>query len=584
MIDRRRFLRSTSLGIAAATVGITAPVSGSATDMRTFTRGRFDLPQPGFASPSTVLSPGSPDSAGLAEQPLRALETQLEAWTRPLPSTGHPMYPGAVLLLVSDGTVVAKTAIGMALKYADPMGTELPVEQQIPMRVDTIFDLASLSKLFTTLVALQLIERGTVDLYSPVAHYLPGFTGTGKSQVNIEQLLTHTSGLDADPAPPLWKHPDIPARIKAVLEAPLVNPPGTVYLYSDLNMLNLQQVVQAVTGKPLDELVRERITGPLGMHDTGYNPPARLRYRIAPEEFELVPDRGLVWGQVHDENAWALGGVAGHAGIFSTAGDIALLGQTLLNGGSYRGTRILRERTVNQIFTNYNQRFPDDAHGLGFELNQIWYMGGLSSPRTAGHTGFTGTSVVVDAQSRSIAVLFTNRVHPTRSWGSNTLARETTGTALARAQPVRAPHGGRFWYAPLGNDATAVLSTPVPAGAPMDIAFDTFVDTESADALTVEATEDDVRWTPLACVVTGREAPSGPVTALSGHGHRAWWHVTARAPAGTTRLRWRYTTNSSYTGRGVNLAGILVCAVNGWALDSEAHQETLDSAGWQWCG
>lgn len=130
----------------------------------------------------------------------------------------------------------------------------------------------------------------------------------------------------------------------------------------------------------------------------------------------------------------------------------------------------------------------------------------------------------------------------------------------------------------------SALSGPVPASAPVDITFDAFVDTESADALTVEATGDGIRWAPLACAVTGREAPSGLVTALSGHGHRAWWHVTARASTGTTRLRWRYATNSAYTGRGVNLAGILVCGVNGTVLDSDAHPESFDAAGWQRCG
>ncbi len=426
-------------------------------------RARFDIPQQGYGSIHTRLRPGSPSSVGLDPAPLRELLKQLAAWTKPLPSTGYPMYPGAVLLLANNGTVVERTAIGTALKYADVNGTELPAGQQIPMRTDTIFDLASLSKLFTTLIALQLMERGKLDLYAPVAKYVPDFASNGKSKVTIEQLLTHTSGFPPDPTPSLWHgYSTIPARIKSVIESPLVNPPGNTYLYSDLNMLNLQQVVERVTGKALDRLVHDGITRPLGMRDTMYNPPAHLKPRVAPTEFEVgegSAQRRLVWGQVHDENAWSLGGVAGHAGVFSTADDLSRMGQALLNGGSYGGARVLREQSVNAIFTDYNQRLPGDAHGLGFELDQMWYMGCLASMRTAGHTGFTGTSVVFDAKSRSIAVLLTNRVHPSRTWSSNNLSREACGTALARAQSVHAPTEVPSWYAPLPNKVAAVLTT-----------------------------------------------------------------------------------------------------------------------------
>ncbi len=129
-------------------------------------------------------------------------------------------------------------------------------------------------------------------------------------------------------------------------------------------------------------MVRERITEPLGMHDTGYNP--RDRERTAATEYQSTPTPRMVWGEVHDENAWSLGGVAGHAGVFSTAADLSVLAQALLNGGVYRGQRVLSRKSVADLITNYNQDFPGDAHGLGFELDQRWYMDALSGPRTAG--------------------------------------------------------------------------------------------------------------------------------------------------------------------------------------------------------
>ena len=186
-----------------------------------------------------------------------------------------------------------------------------------------------------------------------------------------------------------------------MLDVAPTSTPGTTYVYSDLNLITLGVLLERQTGSSLDRLVAQRITGPLGMKDTGYNPDPSLKPRIAATEFQSAPARGMVWGEVHDENAWSLGGVAGHAGVFSTAQDMAVLSQAMLNGGTYGGDRILSPSSVEAMTTNYNVAFPDDAHGLGFELDQRWYMSGLSGPRTAGHTGYTGTSVVIDFASRS---------------------------------------------------------------------------------------------------------------------------------------------------------------------------------------
>ncbi|MDQ0378709.1 CubicO group peptidase (beta-lactamase class C family) [Amycolatopsis thermophila] len=409
-------------------------VPGASATTTSQTSGRFDRPQYEFAPADTVLRPGTPADVGLDPAPLRAADQFLTDWAKPDPATGHPHFSGAVGVLAHDGVLVDELATGGALRYADAAGTELPPGQQVPMRADTLFDMASITKLFTSLAVMQLVEEGRIGLDRPVAAYLPEFAANGKQAVTVQQLLTHTSGLDADPSPSLWQgYPDIPSRRKAVLDSPLKNPPGSAYLYSDINLMTLGFLVEEITGDPLDVVVRDRITQPLGMADTGFNPSADKIARVAATEYEADPPRGMVRGQVHDENAWSLGGVSGHAGIFSTAPDMAVLAQALLNGGTYRGARILRPETVRTMLTDYNRAFPGHAHGLGFELDQRFYMGGLSAPTTAGHTGFTGTSLVIDPVSRSFAILLTNRVHPTRDWGSINPAREKWASALADA-------------------------------------------------------------------------------------------------------------------------------------------------------
>jgi CubicO group peptidase (beta-lactamase class C family) len=545
--------------------------------------GRFDQPKQGFASERTVLRNGTPASAGLDPAPITAAEQFVDSWTKP-DSTGHPHFSGAVGLLAHDGVIVDKYAVGGAVRYADGAGTELPADQQVPMRTDTIFDLASISKLFTSITVMQLVEQGKVDIDAPVVDYLPEFGVNGKESVTVKQLLTHTSGFDADPVPSLWQgYPDIPSRRKAVLDSKLINPPGTKYLYSDINLMTLGFLVEKVTGSTLDTVVHDRITAPLGLTDTGYNPPASKLGRIAATEFEANPPRGMVRGQVHDENAWSLGGVSGHAGVFSTVGDMAVLAQTVLNGGSYRGHRILRAETVRSMLTNYNQAFPGNDHGLGFELNQMFYMGALSSPVTAGHTGYTGTTFVVDLESRSFAIFFSNRVHPSRNWGSINLARETWATSLAKAMAVRPAVGRDAWYSGIGDLGTATLtSRPLTArDGTLDVSFDAFVDTEVSDPLTLESSTDGVTWSPAALRATGPGAPDGDVNSLSGNGHRAWWKVTAKVvTTSPVTLRWRYSTDTRYTGRGVFVDGLRVTERGRTILDGERQASTFTLSGW----
>ena len=578
------FIRSVAVisALLVTAVSVTSGAAGAAQDGRF--AGRFDQPQQDFAPVWTVLRDGPPQAAGLDPGPINAALAKVDGWTRNDPTTGHPMYSGQVTLLAHDGIIVAKDASGYALRYADQQGDPLPVAQQIPMRTNTIFDLASLSKLFTCIVAMQQVQAGKLDVNATVASYLPEFATSGKGSITIAQLMTHTSGLPADPSPALWQYPDMPSRVHAILDVTPRYPAGSTYLYSDMNMMTLQLVVQQITGQTLDVLVRNGITDPLHMRDTMYNPPASLRPRIAAEEYEQVPARGLVWGQAHDENAWAMGGVAGHAGVFSTVDDMAIIAQAILNGGSYAGHRILSERSVTRMLTNYNQAFPGDSHGLGFELDQRWYMGRLDSTRTAGHTGFTGTTIVIDPVSRSFALQFSNRVHPTRNWGSTNPARRAVADGLANAMAVRAPSGRLSWYSGIGDATAATLTTPAitARGLPVTVAYDTFVDTEPGfDLVTLQASPDGVAWTDVPVRATGTGAPQGAVHALSG-GSRAWWRVSAALPAnsGPVYLRWRYVTDPAYTGRGVNVADVRVSDQRGTLFDGDRNQQTFTGVNW----
>jgi serine-type D-Ala-D-Ala carboxypeptidase len=423
--------------LAVVLIAVTSVVSACATpggpSLASAPLGRQQPPSapvPGSGAFPAALPDGSPESVGLNPAPIAAAQRKIAAWTERTPGMAHPMYAGAVSLLAHDGVVVSRRAAGYELRYVDNRGTELPPQQREKADVHTIFDIASLTKLFTSIAVLQLAEDGHIRLTDPVAKYVPEFASGGKETITVEQLLTHTSGLQAKIE--LWKLPP-QQRIPAVVQAIPEHPPGTAYTYSDLNMITLGVLVERVSGEPLDQVVQDRITGPLGMTDTGFRPPQEKRDRIAATEFETDPPRGMVRGEVHDENAWSLGGVAGQAGMFSTADDLAVLGQALLDGGAYRGARILRPETVHEMLTNHTTAFPGNAHGWGFELDRPKYMAGLSGPHTAGHTGFTGTSLVIDPVSHSIVVLLTNTVHPTRAWGTNAPARQELAQAMAEA-------------------------------------------------------------------------------------------------------------------------------------------------------
>ena len=532
----------------------------------------------GYAAPNTVLTTATPQQKGLNADPIGAARAALEGYTRPQPN-GYPLYPGYAAVMGHDGAIVAQAKGGHALLYADAT-TTLPESQRIKVADDTIFDLASVSKLFTSLVAVQLVEERTLGLEQPVATYLPEFAVNGKQDITVRHLLTHTSGLVA--WLPLWSAPDYDSRIRAVMNATPTNPPGEVYRYSDLNLITLGLIVEKLRGKSLDAVVHERVTGPLGMVDTGYNPSDKLR--TAATEYQATPNRGIVWGEVHDENAWSLNGVAGHAGVFSTTKDLSILSQALLNGGTYQGRRILKESSVDLLITDFNEKFPDDSHGLGFELDQRWYMAGLSGPTTAGHTGYTGTSLVIDFSSRSFAILLTNRVHPSRNSGSVNPPRRDWAQALALAMPVRPTTGGTAWMTGITNATTATLDLPVQRlGRDAKLSFDLFIDMEDQwDPFSLELSADGgTTWAPLPYRLKDRDFRTQTIDGqLAVSGLRRWMKAEAQVPAGERLvIRWKHTTDNLYLGRGVYVDNITLRG-GGVHLSPEKNPSLLVAKNW----
>ncbi|MEW1796154.1 serine hydrolase domain-containing protein [Streptomyces niveus] len=554
---------------------------------------------PGSGRPAVTLRRGTPARAGLLPGPLERLVADAEAFLAPSPA--HPWYAGAVLLAGRGDTVALHRPIGKAVRYsaydeATDTGVEFPADRQIAMAEDTVFDLASVSKLFTSILAVQQIERGSLALEERVASYLPDFGGAGKQDVTVRQLLTHTSGFAA--WIPLYKEPTREAMLRRLWDEAPTSPPGGVYRYSDLNLISLQLVLEKITGRALDVLLREEITAPLGLHRTRFTPPPSWRPKIAATEDMRQPwsglDRGLVWGEVHDENAYGFGGVAGHAGVFSCAWDLAVLGRTLLSGGAYGRARILRPESVELMFTDFNTDFPGDAHGLGFELYQHWYMGAMATPRTAGHTGFTGTSLVLDPTTDSFLVVLGNSVHPVRSWRSGSAPRVAAADHLARAVPVSPGRGRSAWFSGMAAGTTATLTLPPLRLATGEgrLRCSLWWDTEpETDVLVLEASDEvDPAWLPVPFTTT--VAPSGegagtphPAGSVSGWSGRVWHRLHADLTdrrGRRVRLRWRYATGAPYVGRGVYVDALRVEDGDRTVFDDSRHEDAarVEAAGW----
>ena len=275
---------------------------------------------------------------------------------------------------------------------------------------ESIYDLASLTKVVgTATAAMILYDEGRLELDARVSKYLPAFSGGPKDDVTVRHLLTHTSGLPAGRdlrrlASSPWEARNV------VMASSLTCKPGACQVYSDIGADVLGFAVEAIAGQGLDAFLEERVFTPLGMNDTHFRPDAALRDRIAPTE--VSSPRGYpVRGEVHDENAWALGGVAGHAGLFSTAADLSLFAQMMLNGGTYNGVRIVSDSAVGRFTAR-----TSGTRALGWDTSDGEGAAGIHMGAKAyGHTGFTGTSLWIDPERELFVVLLTNRVHAPRA-------------------------------------------------------------------------------------------------------------------------------------------------------------------------
>jgi CubicO group peptidase (beta-lactamase class C family) len=343
-----------------------------------------------------TLRAARPEEAGFRADGMAGVDSAMER------ALAAKAFPGGVVAVGKDGALVHLRAFGRLSYDADAP----------EVRTDTIYDLASLTKVIVTAtVAMILVDEGRLDLDRPVSAFLPRFRGPGKDRVTVLNLLTHSSGLDW--WEPLYKDTKgKQAYVEKIEAMELKYPPGTKSLYSDLGLILLGEVLERVAGEPLDAFAQKRILDPLGMKDTRYRPGPDVLPRIAPTERD--PWRGrVVHGEAHDENAFAMGGVAPHAGLFGTAPDLARFAQMLLNGGVLEQKRIVSREVVDQ-FTR-PAGVPDSTRALGWDTpHPDSSAGSRLSPRSFGHTGFTGTSLWIDPERKLFVVLLTNRVHPSR--------------------------------------------------------------------------------------------------------------------------------------------------------------------------
>jgi CubicO group peptidase (beta-lactamase class C family) len=375
-----------------------------------------------------TLRRGRPEDAGLTSSGLRAADAVIER------AVAARAFPGAVLAVGKDGVLAHLQAFGRLSYDADAR----------PVREDTVYDLASLTKVVaTTTMAMMLVDDGRLDPGRPVVTVLPGFRGGAKDQVTIEQLLTHSSGLE-------WWGPlyqelrGREAYLERVQAMDLVYPPGTRSLYSDLGFFVLGEVLERVAGEPIDVFTKDRVFEPLGMGDTTFRPSGPLAARAAPTEEDAWRGRRIE-GEVHDENAFAMGGVAPHAGLFGTAPDLARFAQMIVNGGVFEHRRFVSRATLDRFARRSD--VPGSTRALGWDVagrdgvarssvpGTPGYSssGSLMSASSIGHTGFTGTSLWIDRERRLFVLLLTNRVHPTRENDAIIRVRAEVADAVVEA-------------------------------------------------------------------------------------------------------------------------------------------------------
>lgn len=478
---------------------------------------------------ATVLHEGSAAEAGFVPQALDDIDGSVSR------ALARRVAPGAVVLVARRGVIAKWQAYGYASLYKN--GDYALADDPRPMQKDEIFDMASVSKLFTAVAIMQLWDEGKFKLDDPVAKYLPQFGVHGKEDVTIRQLLTHTSGFRPDPPTPLYEiKGSRKDRLDYVLQLPLEHPPGTHYVYSDINFITLGALIEKLSGEREDVFIRKHLTGPLHMTDTMYDPPADLKPRIAATEYQPWTHRGMLWGQVDDENAWALGGVAGHAGVFGTARDLAVFGQMMLNGGSYDGARVLSQRAVDLLLTDWNKKFPGDAIGLGWSIDQPWYQGALAGPHTAGHEGFTGTALTINTRNDIVTVVLTNRVHPNRNGPSSVTALHHINTGIANAIPVVPSKDSEAWFSGYGDYLNRTLTATVESQSGATLSFRTWYRLQDGDDYgSVEASPDGVHWQALGLLTGSSDG---------------WQTKTMDLPSNTRYIQFRYRTDEKINGRG----------------------------------
>ncbi len=348
-------------------------------------------------------------------RPVPSITMQQESYGRFQPVVDYlqsqvdSAFPGATIAVGYRDSVVLLAAVG-----------HYGADDKRPVTTETIYDLASLTKVIgLTTAAIMLVDQGQLDLDAPVQRYVPAFQGANKERVLIRHLLTHSSGMPA--WRPLYAEAKTREEALALVDTtPLMRQPGDTFVYSDLGAMVLAQAVQAVSGQRLDDFLAARLFGPLGMTSTRYLPPKSWRSRIAPTENDTVFRHRLLRGEVHDENAGRLGGVSGHAGLFSTAPDLARFAQWLLDArqGHAPPSAALRRPSppLVQMFTQRQGIPPGSSRALGWDTpSENSSAGTKMGPNAFGHTGFTGTSIWFDPDKGIFIILLTNRVNPTRA-------------------------------------------------------------------------------------------------------------------------------------------------------------------------
>jgi CubicO group peptidase (beta-lactamase class C family) len=362
-----------------------------------------------------TVKPASPSQLGLPEEAFEETKKLLAGFV------DNKAFPGASLVVGYRGSIILDDGEGR-LDYSTTSSK---------VTADTIYDLASVSKAVgTTAAAMTLVESGRLLLNAPVQDYLPEFKGPNKDKVRVLNLLTHSAGFPA--FLPLYKEAKGYQQVlKTICETPLIYEPGTKTLYSDLGMILLGEILSRAAGQPLDRFLAGHLFDPLGMKSTSYNPSRSLRERIAPTENDPWRNR-VVRGEVHDENAYAMGGVAGHAGLFSSAHDLAVFAQMMLNGGIYDHRRYPNPDTIARFTAA--QGNTEDARALGWgKPSPSNWTGKVFSASAYGHTGFTGTSIWIDPERQLFIILLTNRVHPSRENLKIDEARQTICESVVRA-------------------------------------------------------------------------------------------------------------------------------------------------------